>query len=120
VIAALGLAYKPDIDDLRESPAVEIVKLLRDAGADVHIHEPFNLDYSIKGVKTARTLKKAVTYAEIILLLVGHSQLKEINPAIFAENTKARFVFDMVNGWDGNSWQSARFTYFRLGDGKNN
>lgn len=119
-VAALGLAYKPDVDDLRESPSVKIVKLLHGAGAVVHIHEPFNLDYSIEGIKTARTLERAVAQAEIILLLVGHSQLKEIDPAKFKENTKARVVFDMVNGWDRNIWQSAGFTYFRLGDGKNN
>ena len=120
MVAALGLAYKPDVDDLRESPAIEIIKLLRDAGAFVHIHEPFNLDYSIKGVKTTRTLEKAVAQAEIVLLLVGHSQLVKIDPARFAKSTSARVVFDMVNGWNRNSWQSAGFTYYRLGDGKNN
>ena len=120
MVAALGLAYKPDVDDLRESPAIEIIKLLRDAGAVVHIHEPFNLDYSIKGVKTTRTLEKAVAQAEIVLLLVGHSQLVKIDPARFAKSTSARVVFDMVNGWNRNSFQSAGFTYYRLGDGKNN
>jgi len=119
-VAALGLAYKPDVDDLRESPAIEIIKLLRDAGAAVQIHEPFNLDYSIRGIKTTRTLQKAVAQAEIVLLLVRHSQLVKIDPAKFVRITSARVVFDMVNGWDRNSWQAAGFTYYRLGDGKNN
>jgi len=119
-VTALGLAYKPDVDDLRESPAIETVKLLRDAGAEVHTYEPFNLDYSIEGVKTARTLEHAAAQADIILLLVGHTQLKEIDSYKFAESTSARVVLDTVNGWDRDTWQSAGFTYFRLGDGKNN
>lgn len=119
-IAALGLAYKPDVDDLRGSPAIETVKILRDAGAEVRIYEPFDLDYSIEGVKTARTLEHAVAQADIILLLVGHSQLKEIDPSKFVKSTNARVVLDTVNGWDRNTWQSAGFIYFRLGDGKNN
>jgi len=119
-VAALGLAYKPDVDDLRESPAIETVKLLRDAGAEVHTYEPFNLDYSIEGVKTARTLEHVAAQADIILLLVGHTQLKEIDSYKFAESTSARVVLDTVNGWDRDTWQSAGFTYYRLGDGKNN
>jgi UDP-N-acetyl-D-mannosaminuronic acid dehydrogenase len=119
-VAALGLAYKPDVDDLRESPAIETIKLLRDAGAEVRIHEPFDLDYSIEGVETVRTLEHAFAQAEIILLLVGHSQLKKIDPNKFAESTSNCVVLDTVNGWDRDTWESAGFTYLRLGDGKNN
>jgi len=119
-VAALGLAYKPDVDDLRESPAIETVKILRDAGAKVHIYEPFDLDYSIEGIETAHTVEHAVAQAEIIILLVGHSKLKEIDPSKLVENTSAHVVLDTVNGWDREPWQSAGFTYFRLGDGKNN
>ena len=43
-VAALGLAYKPDVDDLRESPAVEVVHLLQDGGAQVKAWEPFKPD----------------------------------------------------------------------------
>ena len=119
-VAALGLAYKPNVDDLRESPAIEIIKLMRDAGAEVRIHEPFDLDYSIKGVETVRTLEHAFAQVDIILLLVGHSQLKNIDPNEFAESARPCVVLDTVNGWDRDTWQSAGFTYFRLGDGKNN
>jgi len=119
-VTALGLAYKPDVDDLRESPAIETIKLLRDAGAKVRIHEPFDLDYSIEGVETVRTLEHAFAQANIILLLVGHSQLKKIDPNKFAGSTNACVVLDTVNAWNRDTWESAGFTYLRLGDGKNN
>ena len=117
-IAALGLAYKPDVDDLRESPAIETVKYLRDAGAQVTIFEPFDLDHSIDGVRSARTLEEAIAQADIILLLVGHSQLKEIDPDQLAKKTTARAALDTVNGWNKKKWQAAGFSIYKLGDGK--
>jgi UDP-N-acetyl-D-mannosaminuronic acid dehydrogenase len=117
-IAALGLAYKPDVDDLRESPAIEIVRLLHDSGADVHVYDPFNPGFSIKGVQSQTTLDKAVAHAEVILLLVGHSQFREIDSHAFGKKTNAKIVFDMVNGWNKNAWESAGFTFFRLGVGR--
>ena len=50
-IAALGLAYKPDVDDLRESPAVEVVHLLQDAGAEVKAFEPFKPAAGLPGIR---------------------------------------------------------------------
>ena len=47
--AALGLAYKPDVDDLRESPAVEVVHLLQREGAQVQAWEPFKPEANLRG-----------------------------------------------------------------------
>ncbi|MDO9546699.1 MAG: nucleotide sugar dehydrogenase [Pelolinea sp.] len=117
-ITALGLAYKPDVDDLRESPSIETVIHLRDAGAKVTVYEPFDTDHSIEAVISARTLQEAVTQADLIILLVGHSQLKEIDPTELAKNTSARTVLDTVNGWNKQEWQKAGFSIYKLGDGK--
>jgi UDP-N-acetyl-D-mannosaminuronic acid dehydrogenase len=117
-ITALGLAYKPDVDDLRESPAIEIVHILQEAGAKVTIFEPFALDHSIDGVTSARNLEDAVTEADAIVLLVGHTQLKEIDPKHLFKITRARILLDTVNGWDKESFQDAGFSIYKLGDGK--
>jgi len=117
-IAALGLAYKPDVDDLRESPAVETVKLLRDAGAQVHIFDPFDTDFTIENTHTSQSLDEAITGTDILILLVGHEQFKKIDPVDLANKTSVRIVLDTVNGWDGTAWKAAGFSYFRLGDGK--
>jgi UDP-N-acetyl-D-mannosaminuronic acid dehydrogenase len=117
-IAALGLAYKPDVDDLRESPAIETVNILREAGAQVTFFEPFDLDHTIEGVSSACDLEEAVTEADMILLLVGHTQLKEIDPKLLYKITHARILLDTVNGWDKESFQNAGFLIYKLGDGK--
>ena len=52
-IAVLGLAYKPDVDDLRESPANEVVHLLQHEGAQVKAWEPFKPDANLPGIDMA-------------------------------------------------------------------
>jgi UDP-N-acetyl-D-mannosaminuronic acid dehydrogenase len=114
-IAVLGLAYKPDVDDLRQSPAVEVARLLGENGAQVRCYEPYKPDASLKGLQVVPGLEQALADAELIVLLVRHKPFLELNPAQLAKITPARLIVDAVNAWDAPSWQSAGFTVSRLG-----
>ena len=57
-IAVLGLAYKPDVDDFRESPAVEVAHLLVEAGADVRAFDPYKTENHRIELPTMPTWKK--------------------------------------------------------------
>lgn len=118
-ITVLGLAYKPDVDDLRESPAVEIAHQLAKGGAMVTAYEPFRTQYALEGVKMAQSLEEAVKEAECLLLLVGHSQFLTIDPSEMAKITPARIVYDGVNCLKREQWQKAGFLYYKLGNRKN-
>ncbi|MBN1450689.1 MAG: nucleotide sugar dehydrogenase [Anaerolineales bacterium] len=115
-IAVLGLAYKPDVDDLRESPAAEVAHLLIDAGADVRAFEPFKTD-GLPGIPMAALLEEAVKDADAILLLVRHTQFCEMSPSKVAALTSARVVVDTVNAWNAAAWEEVGFHIFRLGVG---
>jgi UDP-N-acetyl-D-mannosaminuronic acid dehydrogenase len=117
-IAALGLAYKPDVDDLRESPATEVVLLLKEEGAQVKVWEPFKPDAVIDGITMARSLEDALQEADLLLLLVKHTEFLNLDPATVTAATNARLVVDCVNGWDARSWTKAGFQVFRLGANK--
>lgn len=117
-IAALGLAYKADVDDLRESPAISTVELLREAGAQVSVFEPFKPDFQINGITSAASLDDAIQKADMLLLLVGHTQFRQLIPAEVRKNTPAQVVIDAVNQWPRETWEAAGFQYFHLGDGK--
>ena len=114
-IAALGLAYKPDVDDLRESPATEVVHLLQEEGAQVKVWEPFKPDANMPGIDMASSLEAALDDADAILLLVRHTKFIKFVPDEIASKTKARILVDCVNGWDTNNWQKAGFQLVRLG-----
>jgi UDP-N-acetyl-D-mannosaminuronic acid dehydrogenase len=116
-IAALGLSYKPDVDDLRESPAIEICHLLNAAGAEVWAHEPFKPAEQIPGLRTCLALGEILDEADALVLLVGHSKLRGLDPVEVAQLTKARVVIDCVNGWDAKKWEFNGFHVYRLGVG---
>ena len=114
-IAALGLAYKPDVDDLRESPAVAVVDLLQKEGAQVKAWEPFKPDANLQGINMATDLASAIQDADALLLLVRHTQFTNLDPLEITAKSRARVVIDCVNSWDDQPWKDAGFKVFRLG-----
>ena len=114
-VAALGLAYKPDVDDLRESPAVEVVHLLQKKGAQVKAWEPFKPEANLPGIDMAASLEAAIQEADLILLLVKHTVFLQLDPQAITSKSSARVVLDCVNGWDVPTWESAGFKVSRLG-----
>jgi UDP-N-acetyl-D-mannosaminuronic acid dehydrogenase len=118
-IGILGLAFKPDVDDLRESPAVIVAELLVEAGAHVMACEPYKPDFKCEGVSVDGSIETTIRSAEAILVLVAHSQFKGLKPSELRDHTRARVIIDCVNILDRQLWQDAGLTFHRLGDGKN-
>jgi len=114
-IAALGLAYKPDVDDLRESPANEVVHTLQEEGAQVLAWEPFKPDAQMPGIKMADSLETALKDADAIVLLVKHTEFTKYTPEEISKKTKTRILVDTVSGWDLHQWQDTGFKLIRLG-----
>jgi UDP-N-acetyl-D-mannosaminuronic acid dehydrogenase len=99
VIACLGLSYKADIDDLRESPAPRIVKEPAKTGFEILVVEP-NIDelpYELGSMANLRlaTLDQAIVEADIVVLLVDHKEFKRIPKA----ELLARVVVDTRGVW---------------------
>ena len=117
-IAALGLAYKPDVDDLRESPATEVVHLLQKEGAVVKVWEPFKPDAVMKDIIMAQSFDSAIKDADAILLLVKHTEFTKLKPDEIAAKTKSRILIDCVNCWNTDIWSEAGFKVYRLGVNK--
>jgi UDP-N-acetyl-D-mannosaminuronic acid dehydrogenase len=116
-IAALGLTFKPDVDDLRESPAIEVCELLTQAGAIVSGYDPNKTDVDIPGVRIAQSLEEAVVDADLVVLLVAHREFKDLDPIRLREFTPTRLIVDTVGCWKIQSWSEAGFNAIRLGVG---
>jgi UDP-N-acetyl-D-mannosaminuronic acid dehydrogenase len=115
--AILGLAYKPDVDDLRESPAIKVARLLMEAGTEVTSYEPNKVGSQFLGIPAAPSLETAIEGKDILIVLVAHTLFKTLTPDRVSTLTETRLVFDTANIWDPIIWGAAGFQVHRLGVG---
>lgn len=94
-IAVLGLTYKGNIDDVRESPAMEIVSKLLNRGFSIGVHDPHinqeQVDFKLS------SFSEAIKNAECILVLSDHSEFKSLDEEEIIKQMKVPFVFDTRN-----------------------
>jgi UDP-N-acetyl-D-glucosamine dehydrogenase len=93
-VLVLGVAYKPDIDDLRESPALDVIGLIQQKGAKVLYHDPYVAHLVEEGVvmESVPDLMEAVRTVDCVVIITNHSQYDY--PAILEES---RMVVDTRN-----------------------
>jgi UDP-N-acetyl-D-mannosaminuronic acid dehydrogenase len=81
-IACLGLAYKADVGDTRESPAIKVIELLRAEGFDVQAYDPHVQIEVIPG--QVHSLEAALNGADLVLILTDHKEFKGLDLKNFA------------------------------------
>ncbi len=117
-IAVLGLAFKPDSDDVRESPALDVALRLVDAGAIVRATDP-------QAVATARRRFPQIAYvasaeeaardADAVLLLTEWRDYRDLDPVAFGSVVATRAILDGRNCLDPVAWRAAGWSYRALG-----
>ncbi|MFP3852764.1 MAG: nucleotide sugar dehydrogenase [Anaerolineales bacterium] len=117
IIAALGLSYKADVDDLRESPAIEVVEELVEAGAEVRTYEPHAAKAKVTGAEAAASIEEVLEGAEAVVLLVDHEAFRSLDPQEAAARMKGRTAFDSRGVWPREKWRQAGFELKILGVG---
>jgi len=108
-VALLGLAYKPEIGDCRESPSFVILKYLQEQGAEVAIFDPFVLDKS-----TVRSLDQAVKNVKAVIVATAHNEFKKITPAWLKKNG-VKVIIDGRNCLDKEKFIKAGIIYKGIG-----
>ncbi|WP_205876677.1 UDP-glucose dehydrogenase family protein [Mycobacterium camsae] len=117
-VGVLGAAFKPDSDDVRDSPALRVAEQLQFNGATVNVYDP---EASENARRLCPTLNYAVSVAEAceradaVLVLTEWQEFIELNPADLARRTPARVVVDGRHCLDINRWQQAGWRVHRLG-----
>ncbi|MDO7786857.1 nucleotide sugar dehydrogenase [Desulforamulus aquiferis] len=109
-VAILGLSYKANIDDTRESPSIEIVELLRQKGYIVSAHDPF--------VEDSAGLKECLYNADCVVITVDHDSFKTLNPEMCEGLMANQLVIDTKNTINHREWREAGFQVLLLGDGQ--
>lgn len=117
-LAVWGLSFKANTDDVRDSPAIEVIKLLLKKGAVIHAHDPVaerNATLILPSIRYAPTPYETVHNAEAIVVLTDWPQFKEVNWSTIKPLMARQIIFDFRNLFDRQSIESQGFEYIGLG-----
>jgi UDP-N-acetyl-D-mannosaminuronic acid dehydrogenase len=113
IIACLGLAYKSNVDDTRQSPAIEVVELLSGAGIEMRAYDGHVPMGTVP--EQVDSLAAAVDGADVIVVLADHSEFRQLTPATLP-GYEDQIVIDTRNSLPIEEWVAAGARIFRLGD----
>jgi UDPglucose 6-dehydrogenase len=117
-IAVLGAAFKPESDDVRDSPALNVAGQLQLNGATVNVYDPKALDNARRLFPTlnyAVSVADACEGADAVLVLTEWQEFVELDPAALQGQVRAQVVVDGRNCLDVARWQQAGWRVYRLG-----
>ena len=121
-VAILGAAFKPDSDDVRDSPALDIAAQIQAAGAVVTVHDPTaiaNAQKRFPALNFADDVNATLKDAEIVLHLTEWKIYREIDPVKVKSLVKNPIIIDGRNALDRDLWQSAGWKFRALGRSNN-
>jgi len=117
-IAVLGATFKPDSDDVRDSPALDIAAQLQAAGATVVVHDPKGIEPARKRfpkLDFAPVVTDAIKNADLILHLTEWKEYRALDPAVISTLVKSKIIIDGRNVLDRELWRNAGWKFRALG-----
>ncbi|MGE3271308.1 MAG: UDP-glucose/GDP-mannose dehydrogenase family protein [Chloroflexota bacterium] len=121
-IGILGLAFKPNTDDLREAAAIEIIHLLQGEGAKIQAYDPAAMEKAetaVPGVTFCNDAYETGKDADAIVLLTEWNEFKQLDLQRLAAVMARPIFVDGRNLYDNETMQAAGFTYLSIGRGTN-
>jgi UDPglucose 6-dehydrogenase len=118
VIGLLGLSFKPNTDDMRQAPSVEIAKVLLAAGAEVRAYDPAAVERARMLLPEVEFLKGAYEVAagaDAIVLVTEWNEFRQLDMARIKQLMRHPIVIDGRNIYDPNTMRSLGFTYRGIG-----
>jgi len=120
VIGILGLSFKPNTDDIRDAPALEVIHLLQNEGAVIRAYDPQAMDNARQVLQRVTLCKNPYEVAEgadAIVLATEWNEFKQIDFDRLRNLMRQPIIMDGRNAWDPDHLRSIGFTYFGVGRG---
>lgn len=120
-IAILGISFKPNTDDIRNAPSIDIIRALESEGARIKAYDPSCMDKAkpvLPNVKFCRDAYEASRDSDCLLLITEWDEFKELDFAKIKKLLKRPLVIDGRNIYDIQTMKKMGFTYVGIGRGK--
>ncbi|GAA0976133.1 hypothetical protein GCM10009555_035280 [Acrocarpospora macrocephala] len=117
-IACLGAAFKPNSDDIRDAPALDVARTMHGLGANVRVYDPAALDNARRAYPELRYGTSALDVAQdadVVVLLTEWAEFREIQPSALAQVVRNRRIVDGRHALDAEAWRAEGWEYRALG-----
>ncbi|MCL4338773.1 UDP-glucose/GDP-mannose dehydrogenase family protein [Patescibacteria group bacterium] len=118
-IAVLGLAFKPNTDDMREAPSIDVIKKLKQEGANIKTFDPVAMDKAREvlpeDITYAKSAMDAVSGTDAVLVLTEWNEFKQLDLSALKSVMRRAYLFDGRNIYDPQKVKSLGFTYKGVG-----
>ncbi len=118
VIGVLGVSFKPNTDDIRDAPSIELIHLLENEGAKVRAYDPQAMDNARKTLpKTAffGTPYEVAQGADALVLATEWNEFKQLDFNRVRQLMRGKLILDGRNLWDADQLEALGFSYFGVG-----
>ena len=119
LLTVLGLSFKPDTDDMRSAPSVEIIGKLTQMGARIRVFDPVAMENAKPllptGIFYAKDAYDAARGADAVIVVTEWNEFRQLDLVRLAKELKERVLFDGRNVYDPNSVKQLGFMYYGVG-----
>ncbi|NTZ42290.1 UDP-glucose/GDP-mannose dehydrogenase family protein [Altererythrobacter sp. SALINAS58] len=119
-VALLGLTFKPNTDDMRDSPAIAVAQTLNDAGVEVTAYDPEGMELArplMPGVEMASSPYSAIDGADAVVLVTEWDAFRALDLNRVKNLLRSPIMVDLRNIYSPQAMQTAGFTYYSVGRG---
>ena len=116
-VSILGLAFKPETDDMRDSPCLDIIPRLQEKGIKISAFDPVAMDEAkkiLKDIEFAKNMDSCLKDSDALVILTEWNEFRSLSPSQL-NGMKGNLLIDMRNALNPNSFKRSKFDLIQIG-----
>ena len=117
-ISILGLAFKPETDDMRESPCLDIIPKLQEKNLQISAFDPVAMDEAqklLKNVQFAESIEDCINQSDVLVILTEWNEFRTLSPERLKKHMKGNLLIDLRNALIPDSFSGSGFNLIQIG-----
>ena len=117
-ISILGLSFKPETDDMRDSPSLDIIPILKEKGFDISVFDPVAMDEAkkiLKNIEFSNNIEECLQDSDGLVILTEWNEFRGLSATRLKKVMKGNILIDLRNSLNPDSFQKSGFNLIQLG-----
>ena len=117
-ISILGLSFKPETDDMRDSPSLDIIPILKEKGFDIYVFDPVAMDEAkklLKNIQFSNNIEECLQDSDGLVILTEWNEFRSLSATRLIKVMKGNILIDLRNSLNPDSFKKSGFNLIQLG-----